>query len=41
MEWPGRDGFSDGLPVMGCIRAGRNNPCGKKEEDRDETGRLK
>ena len=20
-EWPGRDVFSDGLPVMGCIRS--------------------
>ena len=57
-EWPGRDVFSDGLPVMGCIRAGeiipaaqksptempsagRNNPCGTKEPDRDASGRAK
>ena len=57
-EWPGRDVFSDGLPVMGCIRAGkiipaaqksqiemhsagRNNPCGTKEPDRDASGRPK
>ena len=57
-EWPGRDVFSDGLPVMGCIRAGeiipveqksqiemhpagRNNPCGTKEPDRDASGRGK
>ena len=57
-EWPGRDVFSDGLPVMGCIRAveiipaaqksqtemhsaGRNNPCGAKESDRDASDRGK
>ena len=57
-EWPGRDVFSDGLPVMGCIRAGeiipavqksqiemhsagRNNPCGTKEQDRDASDRGK
>ena len=57
-EWPGRDVFSDGLPVMGCIRAaeiipaaqksqiemhsaGRNNPCGTKEPDRDASSRAK
>ena len=57
-EWPGRDVFSDGLPVMGCIRAGeiipavqksqiemhsagRNNPCGAKEPDRDAFSRPK
>ena len=57
-EWPGRDVFSDGLPVMGCIRAaeiipaaqksqtemhsaGRNNPCGAKESDRDAFSRAK
>ena len=57
-EWPGRDVFSDGLPVMGCIRAGeiipaaqkspiemhpagRNNPCGTKEPDRDAFSRAK
>ena len=57
-EWPGRDVFSDGLPVMGCIRsveiipveqksqiemhsAGRNNPCGTKEPDRDASARGK
>ena len=57
-EWPGRDVFSDGLPVMGCIRAaeiipmeqksqiemhpaGRNNPCGTKEPDRDASDRGK
>ena len=57
-EWPGRDVFSDGLPVMGCIRAveiipaeqksqiemhsaGRNNPCGTKELDRDASARDK
>ena len=57
-EWPGRDVFSDGLPVTGCIRAaeiipmeqksqiemhpaGRNNPCGTKEPDRDASGRSK
>ena len=55
-EWPDRDAFSDGLPVMGCIRAGeiipaaqksqtempsagRNNPCGTKEPDRDASDR--
>ena len=54
-EWPGRDVFSDGLPVMGCIRAGeiipaaqksptemhsagRNNPCGTKDQARDASG---
>ena len=57
-EWPGRDVFSDGLPVMGCIRAGeiipaaqksqiemhpagRNNPCGTKDQDGDESTRSK
>ena len=54
-EWPGRDVFSDGLPVMGCIQpdeiipaaqksqiemhsAGRNNPCGTKDQARDASG---
>ena len=58
IKWPGRDVFSDGLPVMGCIRpaeiipaaqknqiemhsAGRNNPCGAKEPDRDASDRGK
>ena len=31
MEWPGRDGFSDG----GRISPRRTNPCGIKEEGRD------
>ena len=29
-EWPGRDVFSDGLPVMGCIRAGEIIPAAQK-----------
>ena len=29
-EWPGRDVFSDGLPVMGCIRAGEIIPVEQK-----------
>ena len=29
-EWPGRDVFSDGLPVMGCIRSGEIIPREQK-----------
>ena len=29
-EWPGRDVFSDGLPVMGCIWAGEIIPVEQK-----------
>ena len=29
-EWPGRDVFSDGLPVMGCIRPGEIIPMEQK-----------
>ena len=31
-EWPGRDVFSDGLPVMGCIRAGEIIPAAQKSQ---------
>ena len=31
-EWPGRDVFSDGLPVMGCIRAGEIIPAVQKSK---------
>ena len=31
-EWPGRDVFSDGLPVMGCIRAGEIIPAEQKSQ---------
>ena len=31
-EWPGRDVFSDGLPVMGCIRAGEIIPMELKSK---------
>ena len=31
-EWPGRDVFSDGLPVMGCIRAGEIIPAVQKSQ---------
>ena len=31
-EWPGRDVFSDGLPVMGCIRAGEIIPVEQKSQ---------
>ena len=31
-EWPGRDVFSDGLPVMGCIRAGETIPMELKSK---------
>ena len=29
-EWPGRDVFIDGLPVMGCIRAAEIIPVEQK-----------
>ena len=31
-EWPGRDVFSDGLPVMGCIRVGEIIPAAQKSQ---------
>ena len=31
-EWPGRDVFSDGLPVMGCIRVGEIIPVAQKSQ---------
>ena len=31
-EWPGRDVFSDGLPVMGCIRAVEIIPAEQKSK---------
>ena len=31
-EWPGRDVFSDGLPVMGCIRAAEIIPMELKSK---------
>ena len=31
-EWPGRDVFSDGLPVMGCIRSGEIIPMEQKSQ---------
>ena len=31
-EWPGRDVFSDGLPVMGCIRVGEIIPVAQKRQ---------
>ena len=33
-EWPGRDVFSDGLPVMGCIRSGKIIPAEQKSKTR-------
>ena len=39
-EWPGRDVFSDGLPVMGCIRAGEIIPMELKSKiEMHSTGR--
>ena len=31
-EWPGRDVFSDGLPVMGCIRSVEIIPAVQKSQ---------
>ena len=31
-EWPGRDAFSDGLPVMGCIRSVEIIPAEQKSK---------
>ena len=31
-EWPGRDVFSDGLPVMGCIRSVEIIPEAQKSQ---------
>ena len=31
-EWPGRDVFSDGLPVMGCIQPGEIIPAAQKSQ---------
>ena len=36
-EWPDRDVFSDG----GRVWSAKNNPCGTKEQDGDESNRLK
>ena len=39
-EWPGRDVFSDGLPVMGCIRAVEIIPAAQKSQiEMHSTGR--
>ena len=40
-EWPDRDVFSDGLPVIEMHPVGRNNPCGTKDQARDASGRPK
>ena len=32
IKWPGRDVFSDGLPVMGCIRPTEIIPAAQKSQ---------